>query len=237
MRFAKLVSLWALAAAPVILATPCTTGTLDSYIALGSTGCMNGIFNVEDFTFTVISTTIPIAANNINVSPMATANNFALQFNSSLFNVSPSDSIKVQIGYSWDPGDIGSISEVMDDPPVKPGVSSINIDACENAFFISGICPTTLATAMLIDDPQNGKRTLNATIIFPPGVTSLGMEDTIFLAGNGCNATVCADITDFRDTVVTPEPATLPLVPAAVGVLFACRRRTRPRAHSGQPFL
>jgi hypothetical protein len=238
MRFTKLVCLWALAAAPVILATPCTTGTLASYIALGSTGCMNGLFNVEDFTFTVMSnTTVPIAANDILVTPGTTANNFDLQFSSALsnniFNVSGTDSIDVQIGYSWDPGDIGSINEVMNDPPVAPGVSSITIDVCENAFFTTGVCPTKPLTAQLIDDPAEQERILNATIIFPPGVTSLGIEDTISLAGNGGMGS--ADITSLSDTVVTPEPATLLLVPAAAGVLFACRRRAR--AHSGQPFL
>jgi hypothetical protein len=239
MRFTKLVSLWALAAAPVILATPCTTGTLASYIALGSSGCMNGLFNVEDFTFTVMpTTTIPITANDILVTPTATANNFDLQFSSALsnnvFSVSGTDSIDVQIGYSWDPEDLSSLREVMNDPPVAPGVSQITIDACENAFFTSGVCPTKPVTALLIDDPAEQERILNATIIFPPGVTSLGMEDTISLAGNGTGS---ADITNFSDTVATPEPATLLLVPAAAGVLFAWRRRTRARAHSGQPFL
>ena len=235
MRFTKLVCLWALAAAPVILATPCTTGTLASYIALGSTGCMNGLVNVEDFTFTVISTTIPITANDITISPMPGANNFDLQFSSPLFlNVSGTNSIDVQIGYSWDPEDLGSLREVMNDPPVAPGVSSITILACENAFFTTGVCPTKPATALLIDNPGEQERILNATIIFPPGVTTLGMEDTISLAGNGTGS---ADITSFSDTVVTPEPATFLLVPAGAGVLFAWRRRTRARGHFGQPVL
>jgi hypothetical protein len=230
MRFTKLVCLWALAAAPVILATPCTTGTLASYIALGSTGCMDGIFNVEDFTFNVISSTIPITASDIDVTPIVTSNNFSLEFSSPLFlSVTSTNSIDVQIGYLWDPGDIGSIREAMDDPPVFPGESSVTIDACENANFVANACPTTLATTQLFDDEL--VRTLNKSIIFPPGVTSLGMLDTVFLAGNGGSA----DITDFSDTVVTPEPSTLVLVPIAAGVLFALRRRSR--THSGQVFL
>ena len=239
MRFTKLVSLWALVAAPAILATPCTTGTLASYIALGSSGCMNGVFNVEDFTFTVMpTTTVAITADEITVTPMPTANNFGLQFSSTslthnVFSVTGTDSIDVQIGYSWDPEDLSSLREVMNDPPTGAGVSQITIDACENAFFTTGVCPTTLATAQLIDAPAQGKQILSATIIFPPGVTSLGMEDTISLAANGGTA----DITSLSDTVATPEPTTLLLVPAAVGVLFAWRRRTRARGHSGQPFL
>jgi hypothetical protein len=230
MRFTKLVSLWALAAAPVVLATPCTTGTLASYIALGSTGCMDGIFNVEDFTFNVISSTVKVTANNIDVTPIATADNFSLQFSSSLFDLSGTNSIDVQIGYLWDVGDIGSLNELMSDPPMFPGESSVTIDACENANFVANVCPTTLATTLLFDNQQ--VRILNATIIFPPGVTSLGMEDTIFLAGNGTGS---ADITNFSDTVVTPESSTLVLVPVAAGVLLAWRRRSR--AHSGQVFL
>jgi hypothetical protein len=230
MRFTKLVSLWALTGAPVVLATPCTTGTLASYIALGSTGCMDGIFNVEDFTFNVISSTVKVTADNIDITPITTANDFSLQFSSSLFDLSGTNSIDVQIGYLWDPEDIGSIREAMEDPPVFPGESSVTIDACENANFVANVCPTTLATALLFDNQQ--VRILNATIIFPPGVTSLGMEDTIFLAGNGTGS---ADITNFSDTVVTPEPSTLVLVPVATGVLFAWRRRSR--AHSGQVFL
>jgi hypothetical protein len=231
MRFTKLVSLWALAAAPVVLATPCTTGTLASYIALGSTGCTEGAFNVEDFTFNVISTAIPITASEITVTPSATST--SLQFSSSLFDVSGTNSIDIQIGYLWDPGDLGSLAEVMNDPPVFPGQSSVTIDACENANFVANVCPTTLATAELFDDEL--VRDLNAIIIFPPGVTSLGMLDTVSVAGNGTGS---ADITNFSDTVV-PEPSTLVLVPAAAGVLFALRRRTlhRTRAHSGQPFL
>jgi hypothetical protein len=245
MRFAKLVSLWALAAAPVILATPCTTGTLASYIALGSSGCANGLVNVEDFTFTVFSdNNVPITPNNINVTPMVTANSFGLQFSSPCplptssespqpcFNVSGTNVIDVQIGYSWDPEDLSSLREVMNDPPVFPGVSQITIDACENAFFTTGKCPTTADRALLFDNQQT--RILSATIIFPPGVTSLGMRDTIFLAGNGTGS---ADIISFSDTVATPEPATLLLIPAGAGVLFAWRRRTRARGHFGQPFL
>jgi hypothetical protein len=227
MRFTKLVSLWALAVAPVVLATPCTTGTLASYIALGSTGCMDGVFNVEDFTFDVISTSgISITPSNITVTPGATGSNFSLQFSSSLFAVTGTNSLNVQIGYLWDPGDIGSLNELMNDPPVFPGQSSVTIDACENANFVGNECPTTVANTQLFDDQMI--RTLNATIIFPPGVTSLGMLDTIYLAAN---VTGSADITNFSDTVVTPEPSTLLLVPAAAGVLFALRRRTR--AHSG----
>jgi hypothetical protein len=231
MRFTKLVSLWAFAVAPVLLATPCTTGTLASYIALGATGCMDGTFNVEDFTFTVISTTITVTTSDITVTPSTTANNFSLQFSSSLFNVTGTNSIDVQIGYLWDPGDISSLRELMNDPPVFPGESSVTIDACLNANFVDNSCPTTQESTQLFDDQI--VRTLNSVIVFPPGVTSLGMLDTIYLAGN---TTGSADITNFSDTVVaTPEPATLLLVPAAAGVLFAWRRRTR--AHSGQPFF
>jgi hypothetical protein len=232
MRLTKVVFLWALAAAPVVLASPCTSGTLASYIALGSTGCMEGVFNVEDFTFSVISTSgVTITANDIDVTPSATST--SLQFSSSLFNVSGTNSIDVQIGYLWDPGDLSDLREVLNDPPVFPGESSVTIDACENSNFVSGVCPTTLATGLLFDDQQ--VRTLTATIIIPPGVTSLGMEDTIYLAGNGTGS---ADITNFSDTVV-PEPATLVLVPAGAGVLFALRRRTprRTRAHFGQPLF
>lgn len=235
MRFTTLVSLWALAAAPIVLATPCTSGTLASYIALGSTGCMDGIFNVEDFTFNVISTAIPITANDINVIPSATSNTFSLQFSSSLFDVAGTNSIDVQIGYLWDPGDLGSLNEAMNDPPVFPGQSSVTIDACENANFLATGCPTTQVSTQLFDDQL--MRNLSATIIFPPGVTSLGMLDTVSVAGNGTGS---ANITNFSDTVVaTPEPATIVLVPTALGVLFAFRRRMRrrTRAHSGQSFL
>jgi hypothetical protein len=223
MRFLKAVSLWTLTAGSALFGNVCIPDTLANYIALPPGGCLDGIYNVKDFAFTVISSTVPITANNINVIPGG-PDNFSLQFSSPLFNVSGANSIDVQIAYFWDPGDVRSIGEVMDDPPVFPGQSSVSIATCENSNFILNVCPTIEANALLFDNQH--VRTLYASIGFPPGVTTLGMQDTVDLQANGKSA----DINFYKD-IITPEPSALilGLLPAGLGVALGLRRR---RQHS-----
>lgn len=214
-----------LAVAPVLFASTCVPDTLANYEALGSAGCTNGIFDVKDFTFTLLASTVPIEASDITVTPSLGSNAFGLDFTSPKFNVSGPNLIEFQIGYFWDPGDIRSADEVMNDPVLPPGLSQLTVLGCENANFTGLVCPTT--PFMLVLAATNPtETTVTASQPFTPGtVTTVGYLDTVLLAGNGSGS---ADIVDFKDSLTTvPEPSTLILVllPLGAGVVRRFRRR------------
>ena len=234
MKSLRLLSLFAIGAAPALLAGPCVTGTLQSYIALGTTGCTLGPFTDKDFAFTDISG-IPITASDITVTPVFTSTGSGpalsdLEFTSPLFNVTGSQSLKLLIAYFWDAADIRSLDEVMNDPVTPPALSQLTINGCENANFVGSTCPTTMFTLLL--QAMNLSQTMvSASENFTPGtVSTLGMRDTIEIDGNNCSPNpsfICADITDFHDTAQTPEPSALllSLLPAVLGVGLWHRRR------------
>jgi len=137
MRSFRLVSLLAVTAVPTLFANACITDTLANYILLGTTGCTVGYFNVKDFNFTVISSTVRLTASNITVSPTTGAVTSNVDFSSSLFAVFPADSIKIEIDYFLDPGSLSTFDDVMYDPVIAPALSQLTIDGCENSNLSS----------------------------------------------------------------------------------------------------
>ncbi len=188
----------------VAAATPaCVPGSFASYVALGAGGCTMGPFTVNDFGFIVNSGPTPAT---IGVIP-TTGTQMMLAFSFTGASVSGSASANYTLTYNWDPGDIRSLGDILNDPVVSPGNTTVTSVDCENSPFVGVTCPTTTDTVVVSD---NGV-TLNSPhqVNFAEGaVTSAGMMVTIALNGNGSGS---ADITGLTGVLTTPEPSTLAL--------------------------
>jgi hypothetical protein len=230
MRSIKLLSLLAVAAAPALLASPCTTNSLSNYLLLSPiTGCALGPYNVKDWMFTVITSTNGITASDIQVSPTAGGGVYTFDFTSPTgkFIAGPADTIKFEVDYFWDPGPWQGLDEVMNDPVTSPGLSQLTVNACENGNF-----PCGGSTFSLLLQATNPSQThVTAAHVFPPGVvTTLGIQDLVEIDGNSCTppigSSVCADITNFTD-ISAPEPSALILSLLPAGAAFFLRRKLR----------
>jgi hypothetical protein len=224
MRSASLFAILALAAAPSVIAGPCVPDLLSNYIALGATGCQNGSFNVVDFNFSVISSTVVILASDVNVTPNSGPNSFGLNFTSAKFNIAFPDSAKYLLTYTWDPGDLRSLEDIMNsNTPVAPGSATITTDTCPDAAFVGATCVNPIQTITVSHDGITPN--LIASTIYNPSVGTLGIRDTIFLdASTGGSS----EITGFQNVAFVPEPSTLGIGLLSLGAVI-CRSRLNRR--------
>jgi hypothetical protein len=180
----------------------CLTGTLSSYEALGSGGCQIGDLTVVNFTYTFLSGTVTIPDTSITVTPSTGSGMVGLTFSSPDFNLSGSNSAQYLLGYTWDPGDIRSLDDVLNaNSPVSPGFAQVSTLDCENAAFSGSSCTTSTDTVVVSD---NGI-TLNSpnSVTFSPSLGTLGIRNTIELDGNGASS----EFTSFENQLTTPEPS------------------------------
>lgn len=216
------LSFLAICAAPGLAGTVCATGTLASYEALGSGGCQIGGLTVNNFSYAFVSGAVTIPDTSITVTPSIVGGTLGLTFSSSQFNVSGSQSAVYLLTYTWDPGDIGSLEDILNgNSPVFPGFAQISTVDCEDAAFSGATCPTTTDTVAVSD---NGI-TLNSlnSVSFSPTIGTLGIRDTITLDGNGASS----EFTSFENQITTtPEPsAAAPCL--LLGVLMVRRLRLK----------
>jgi hypothetical protein len=191
-----------LGSVPGLAATLCTTGTLFSYEALGSGGCQIGALTVKDFTYVLVSGTVTIPDTSITVTPSIVSNTLGLTFASAQFSVTGADSAVYLLAYTWDPGDIRSLEDILNtNTPVFPGLAKISTLDCEDLAFSGAIClnPTDLVVVS-----HNGitANTPNS-VSFTPPVGTLGIRNTIELDGNGASS----EFTSFENLITIPEPS------------------------------
>ena len=218
MRFLSILLLPALAAATAVAPrTACVTDTLDNYIKLGSTGCQVGPLGVVDFVFTpLLGNNVTILASDVTVSPKAPGPGYSLDITSPKFTASGAEVVKYLIGYTWDPGDIRSLDDILNDPPTPPGFSSVTTVACLDAAFRGNICPTSTITLSVFDGI--GVQ-LTALASFSPPVSTLGIRNTFDIEGGGADAGGSATIISFGNQSTVPEPATALTCLAALALL------------------
>jgi|SRR5579884_997362 len=218
-----------IAAAPVAVMassfTPnmCTTGTLATYIALGSQGCQLGPggYTFRSFGFsTSQSTTSPVTADptTIVVTPSGRLNNMSLSMSSSAFMAPQGSFAQYFIDYIVDPPPPEIIrfdDSLATDPPIFADLLT-QIDDLDHPC--DGPCFTLEVT-----DQKPG-----ASVSFAP-TTGLSISNTLTLDGTQGTA----QIAGFTQTAgANPEPSTVILFGTGLLVcLFAARRRsTRVRA-------
>jgi hypothetical protein len=212
------IGLLAFCTAPLLAGT-CVVDTLANYVALGATGCQIGGLTVDNFNYSPVSGDVTIAASDITVTPSFTTGTWTLMFSSGDFNVSGNDSAVYLLAYTWDPGDIRSLEDILNaNSPVYPGLAEISTEDCEDAAFVGSVCSTHTDTITVSD---NGRTLISpASVSFSPTVGTLGILDTIELDGNGQSS----EFSSFENILATPEASTA--VPCLLlACVWLCRRR------------
>jgi len=217
MRYSWCVLLVLAVCLPLSAANVCISGnTLDTYVALGATGCTIGGLTVKDFVFSVGTFgggDTPIADTDITVITHFPVGGFGLEFQSSGFSVTGSQFVNYLIAYTWDPtGDMRGASDILD-----PGTSDIVTDLCIGAAF--GVGPSCAGTPGSLHVFQGGGPSqLTDTTFFAP-VAVLGMRNNIALTSNG-------SFNSIENDVFIPEPGTVGVVMAGLVGLALRRSRT-----------
>jgi hypothetical protein len=223
MRFLVLLFL---ASAPALMAGPCVIDTLNNYEALGATGCQVGGLTIKDFTYTFVSGDVTVADTSITVTPTLGLG-LDLKFSSTGWNISTSGhSSKYVLAYTWDPGDIRSLEDVMNtSTPVFPGFAQITTDMCLDAAFTPGPTCSTSTASMLVS--HNGI-TANTTAItnFSPTIGTLGVRNTILLDTTG-GPGASSQFDSLENTLFVPEPSTLVSGLAALALMLGGLRAKR----------
>jgi hypothetical protein len=207
----------AVCSAPGVAGTICVTDTLANYQALGLGGCQIGGLTVKDFSYDFVSGTVTIPASSITVTPSTVGDTLGLTFSSAQFNLTGSASSVYRLAYTWDPGDIRSLEDILNnDPTVSPGLARITTLDCEDAAF-SPTCLTTTDTLVVLDDGSHP--ILTDSVSFLPPVGTLGIQNTIELHANTSGI---AEFTSIENEITIPEPSTV--APCLLVALLMLRR-------------
>ena len=230
MKFAY-ITLMVLALAPSrAAATLCSaTTTLDTYVALGGTGCTvdssANSFILKDFNFTVVSSSgiTPATAADITVA-LATPSNFInLSFTSSKFSVSGTQSLSYRIDYTVDPRPVILIeidSAMFTSTPVAPGTADSTVNICSGAAFSGAVCPGA-GTAYSTHTFHYGTSSrLTDAAHFATPVNVVGIRAGIDLKANGSTSSITGI---GVNTATLPEPGSWLMLTSALA-LFARRR-------------
>jgi hypothetical protein len=201
---------------PLSAANVCIAGnTLNSYIALGGTGCTIGGLTVKDFSFSVVSSgggDTPITSSDITIALLFPVGGFGVDFDSTGFSVSGTQFVNYDIGFTWDPtGDMRSAADILD-----PGTTDILTDLCIGAAF-TPLCSGTPHTLHVFQG--GGPSQLFDSFDFGTTVSVLGVVNHINLNNNG-------SFDGIINEVFIPEPGSTALTVVGLLVLASQRRRT-----------
>jgi hypothetical protein len=134
-------------------AATCFSQSLVQYELLGATGCQIGNLAVNNFAYSQLSGTVIIPDSSITVTPSLGPDTLALTFTSPDFALSGTNSAVYLLSYTWDPGDIRSLEDILNaNSPVSPGFAKVTTVDCEDAAFSGAICSTSTDTIVVSDD-------------------------------------------------------------------------------------
>lgn len=212
------VVLLAAASVMTMYAAPaCISGnTLDTYVALGASGCDVGAVTAKDFAFSVVSfgggPTL-LADTDIVVTTSISLNRYGLIFSAPGtpgFSVSGSQFVNYLIAYTWDPSaDLRGLEDILD-----PGEVNIVTDGCVGVAFVGPLCG---GTPIQLNVFQGTKTQLKDKTFFP-GVAVVGVRHNIGLDAKGTNAR----FDSLENYILLPEPGTWTL--AFAGLLLLVGR-------------
>ena len=216
-------------------ATPCTTGSLASYVALGGGGCSIGtaqFFNFVDLPLQ--GGAAPIADSSVLVNPLGAANpGFRFDVNS---QAAAGDIFERVIGFSLSgPGFLGSQLTLSGSNRTLDGAVTVLNDDCLGAAFGAGqFCSGNDAQLGGFDLEffQQLTDSISFASTSPVGV----IVDITVDGGTGGTAGLASATIQFTPTpqgTAVPEPATLTLLSLGwVAVKGRQRLRNRKSPHS-----
>jgi hypothetical protein len=199
----------------------CVSGTLASYIALGSPGCALGSNLLSNFeTLSGISGSLPIASSNITVTPLLNAGNVGLLFNLSS-NALGGDILEALFSYRISGGSYATASISASGTSVSGNgaVTDIQNLCLGGSFGPDGItgCSTSRTGSLLLLGDGSAPTSFAAA-------SSLSVTDDLTFDSGGSGSSNRAAGGVFTDSVSSsassvPEPRTLSLL--IVGALSA----------------
>lgn len=210
-------------AASSVMAAPCTVGSLQSYISLGSGGC--GIGPVQFTNFVIAPGTAGATAinpANINVTPGGGPFNFTLVF---VFNQTANAGQLFESFFHFN-----ATGTALSAASIALGSSAITgdgantgiLDACPNAMFAGNSptgCPTSPQSAVAFQTV--GSSGLSDSLSFQPSVMSLDLYvDLTADGGSAGSARLTSATVSFSNV---PEPSAAWLL-AAGGSMFGLLR-------------
>ena len=217
-----------------LIAAPCLTAPLSTYIASGFT-CTLDQFTYQEFFFLIESSSpgySPLPATGIMVTPtfipLTTGNRLTMNFSSPGFGVNGTDFVIYDIRYNIDPPpDI--IIETDDllntSTPVSPGAADVLTNACVGGKWPMCIPPANPMQLNVFHHGTSAGNQLFDSKTFP-GVHLLGIVNRISLQANGASSSIASLTNGITES--TPEPASIGLVLS--GLALVALRRLRPKA-------
>jgi hypothetical protein len=207
----------------------CATGSLATYIALGSSGCSISPFVFSSFNFARVGTGagLGINENNITVTPTSDFTT-PFTFTSGNFHLTGEDTAIVQINFLIDPPPPivpGFQLDLFTATPSGGGQAIVDADLCVGGLFLGTACTgggTFFSLEVFYKSFADGSFTakLSDTVKFE--ATLIDVRETVTLLANGG----IADITGFGNKFApVPEPATIGVIGAGLVVLGLLRRR------------
>ncbi len=210
-----LVSIAVAAVTSAANAAACVKGTLDSYEALGATGCTIG--NMTFFNFSWTPTATGGAESPPGTIEMATPDGFGFDFSGLFYATVAGTSADATLTYTVKTTDGANTIDMASLLAVGTGTVNDGVD--------EAICAGGLLTAC----PSGGNYTLDvtgsgtATTVSFPGVNEVGISKDIFTIGSLSGLETLSSVTNVVDQPV-PEPTSLVILAVSLLSLVAFRR-------------
>lgn len=210
--------------------SPCTSGTLSSFIALGSTGCTIGGNQFANFTTLDVSTgATAISPDDITVNFLNGPSGPGLVFQLNL-NAGPGDVLEVLISYQVTGIPlIGNSLSIAGAAATGDGAVTAVEDKCLDGTFGNGVLGCTGTPDTLIVFSIEFDSLLSDQLTFQ-AVPTIGIVTDIVIDGGPSGTASLGSVTNQFSTAPTqavPEPASLLLFGSGVCALNLLRRSRR----------
>jgi hypothetical protein len=228
MRTSLLVAIMLVAIGTCSAAPMCGSGSLSTYLGLGSDGCSIGSSTFNQFSLLELPFgATAIDAAGINVTPVTDSNNpgFTFTINGS---ASAGQLLEILLGYVVTGGPIaGNTISMTGNSVIGDGAVTVVEDKCIGGVFapMSVTGCTGLADTLILFDIGIDAQT-SARLTFPT-VMMLGVVTDIAIDGGLGGSGALGSVTTQFQTI--PEPSSVLITGGGVGALLLAMRRSKHR--------